>query len=55
MKTYRELTREERLITMENYHRAVPEEDWFESFEEYDEENEFLDMEFDSDTLECLG
>ena len=58
MKSYSELSREERLITFENYQQLCREDDSytaFDSFEEYDDEQMFIDMDFDAETLECLG
>lgn len=57
-KTYRQLTEEEKIKTYEEYqalcklHREmVP----FADFAEYDAEQKWLDLDFDADTLECLG
>lgn len=57
-KTYRELTEEERQTTYANYQalcelhsEMIP----FDSFESYDKEQMFLDLNFDAVTLECLG
>lgn len=57
-KTYRELSAEEKRKTFDNYqglcetHKEMIQ---FASFEEYDKEQHILNMEFDADTLECLG
>lgn len=58
IKEYKELTLKEKIITYNNYQdlcnkyeEFIP----FENFEEYDEEQMFLNMDFDSKTLECLG
>lgn len=59
MKSYKELTREERIVAYENHLKECemyPDElEPFESFEEFDIEQEFLDMYWDAETLECLG
>lgn len=58
IKTYRELIKEERLKTFSNYQEVckrdvgiIP----YEDFNEYDCEQMFLNMDFDTETLECLG
>lgn len=56
--TYRQLTVEERIVTFERYQALCEEFDEyvpFSSFEEYDAEQEQLDLDFDADTLDCLG
>lgn len=58
MKTYKQLTAEERMKTYENWQALCEaDEDYtpFASFEEYDAEQEMLDFDFDADTLDCLG
>ena len=57
-KTYKELNKEERLQTYNNYQSfcktdSGPEP--FENFEAYDCEQMILNMDFDVKTLECLG
>lgn len=58
IKTYVELTMEERIQTFNNY-QALCKEDInlipCENFEEYDDEQIDLDFDFDAETLECLG
>ena len=58
IKTYKELTKEERLKTFYNHQElcktdvcVIP----FEDFHDYDCEQMILNMEFDAKTLECLG
>lgn len=58
IKSYRELSLEEKIKTYENYQNlcleyseCIP----YENFNEYDEEQNFLDMDFNENTLECLG
>lgn len=58
IKTYRELSVEEQRKTFDDYQdlcKLHPEMIPFTSFEEYDEEQRMLDLDFDADTLECLG
>ena len=58
MKSYRKLTLVERKKTFDNYQALCAEHSElipFESFEQYDSEQEKLDLVFDADTLECLG
>lgn len=58
LKTYKQLTAEERMKTYENWQALCEaDEDYtpFASFEEYDAEQEMLDLDFCADTLECLG
>ena len=58
IKTYRELTLGERIKTYENYQKLCEEDPDivpFNSFDDYDEEQRFLDFDFDADSLECLG
>lgn len=57
-KTYNELTLEERIITFNNWQAMAEKDDAlkpFEYFEDYDDEQRILDMDFDAETLECLG
>lgn len=57
-KVYRKLTLEERKKTFDNYQAlcAVHSElTPFEDFDQYDLEQEKLDLVFDAETLECLG
>ena len=58
MKTYTELTAEEKMITYKNFEKLCREDKNiipYDSFEEYDKEQSFLDFDFDETTLECLG
>lgn len=58
VKTYRELNADEQRKTFDNYQSLCeqhPELTPFTSFEEYDKEQRNLDLDFDADTLECLG
>ena len=58
VKTYRELSAEEQRKTFDNYQTLCeqhPELIPFASFEEYHNEQCILDMDFDANTLECLG
>ena len=56
---YRRLTREQKITTFENYQKLCEEDPDlmpFDSFQEYDEEQMFLDMDFDTeDHLRCCG
>lgn len=56
--TYRQLSEEARRITFDKYNALCddnPEFFRFGSFEEYDDEQELIDMSFDLETLECIG
>lgn len=58
IKTYLELTEDEKRKTFENYQKLCEEDDSyvpFADFEDYDDEQRFLDLDFDAETLECLG
>lgn len=57
-KTYTELSEEQRKQTYKNYQELCKQDSNiipFESWEEYDDEQKFIDLDFDENTLECLG
>lgn len=58
MKTYTELTAEEKRQTYDNWQALCVEYGELTlcgSFEEYDKEQRLLDLTFDEETLECIG
>lgn len=58
VKTYNELSQAEKKQTFENWQNFCIKENndgQFESFADYDMEQKILDLDFDAETLECLG
>lgn len=58
VKTYKELNTAERLETFVKHQEICKKDDCvlpYKDFAEYDHEQEILNMDFDEQTLECLG
>lgn len=55
--TYRQLTPEQQKETYANFVKICKEENYmsFGNFEEYHDEQLALDLDFDAETLECIG
>jgi hypothetical protein len=55
--TYRELTPNQQRVTYQNFVRICKQENYtaFGNFEEYHDEQIALDLDFDAETLECIG